>query len=200
MKRFQLIATALLLPLLGHGQAFVDDIYYSPGDENAQAETPKAEPANYKNGAKEIVFIDSNSGEELYLDTDTIFLDNSLTEYEAAEADAPLAETDVQVAEAAEEEPLPDGEYTTRIKRFHRPGTIIITDADYVDVAYDDDGGTDVYINMYGDYDPFWWDYPSSWWYWGRPYYAGYWGWYDPWYWNWGWTWGCFAYSNEYII
>ena len=52
MKRFQLIATALLLPLLGHGQAFVDDIYYSPGDENAQAETPKAEPANYKNGAK----------------------------------------------------------------------------------------------------------------------------------------------------
>ena len=77
MKRFQLIATALLLPLLGHGQAFVDDIYYSPGDEKVQAETPKAEPANYKNGAKEIVFIDSNSGEELYLDTDTIFLDNS---------------------------------------------------------------------------------------------------------------------------
>ena len=90
MKRFQLIATALLLPLLGHGQAFVDDIYYSPGDENAQAETPKAEPANYKNGAKEIVFIDSNSGEELYLDTDTIFLDNGPAEDETAEADAQL--------------------------------------------------------------------------------------------------------------
>ena len=101
MKRFQLIATALLLPLLGHGQAFVDDIYYSPGDEKVQAETPKAEPANYKNGAKEIVFIDSNSGEELYLDTDTIFLDNGLTEDETPYAEEQLAETDVQVAEAA---------------------------------------------------------------------------------------------------
>ena len=142
MKRFQLIASALLLPLLGHGQAFVDDIYYSPGDEEVQAATPKAEPANYKNGAKEIVFIDSNSGEELYLDTDTIFLDSGLPEDDAAY-------TEEQIAEAQAEEPLPDGEYTTRIKRFHRPGTIIISDADYVDVAYADDGGTDIYINMY---------------------------------------------------
>ena len=58
------------------GQDLVDDVYFKPSDAQkiTQKESVKITRPNYKNGAKEIIYIDSRDNKDLVLTNDSIYL------------------------------------------------------------------------------------------------------------------------------
>ena len=177
MKRIIYITIiAMLVPFAGLAQAFNDDIFYVPRTNNNRVVEQQRAPAPaqatpaVRNGAREIVFIDSQTGAELFLDTDTVFLLSQMSDA-------------VYEQEWLAEDEIADGEFANRINRFHRSETIVFEDPDFF---FSEDWGSNITINVV-HVDPFWWHRrPISPWGW----HAGwYWGWYNPWAWHNPWIW-----------
>lgn len=233
MKRYLIFIYFMLFGLsLGFAQSgkIIDDIYVTPNDAQMvnEVKTSKiakervsqdSESAVYRNGAREIVFIDQYGNrttaisDTVYIvdgemSADSVIYDNEegyyLNEFNGSESDL---------------------EYAERIRRFHNPKyTITIADPGYNDIYFLDDDYWNVYVDgMYATVTPTWnnpyyWNYQwvpysySSWAWranWGYPswgsYYGwggyprhsgfGYGGWYDPWHsgyygWGGGYGWG----------
>ncbi|MFV0472143.1 MAG: hypothetical protein ACK5L7_08965, partial [Paludibacteraceae bacterium] len=105
-----LIAFALLFSSQMQGQ-IIDDIYLTPNDEvmTKKIETKKeriAQNPTYKNGAREIIFIDQN-GNRTDIASDTVYVINEEVEEE---------DINQEVQRFNDESEL---EYTNRINRFH---------------------------------------------------------------------------------
>ncbi|VBB46743.1 conserved exported hypothetical protein [uncultured Paludibacter sp.] len=205
-----LIVFTIIVSAQSKGQV-IDDVYLTPNDEmmikKTEPESKKEDQRPvYKNGAREIVFIDQN-GNRTNIVSDTVYVvDNA---------------TDSLAVDSLEEEGYylngfkgsqSDLEYAERIRRFHHPRyAIFIGDPRYNDIYFLDNYDWNVYID--GSYayvtptwtNPYWWNYNfspySSWnwglsWgsYWGSPYWSSYYGWggwYNPWYTNY---WGYYGY------
>lgn len=192
-----LIVFLTCLTIYLHGQAIADDVYFKPSDpqEITQRTSVKSQKPNYKNGAKEIIYLDSRSNKDLVVTNDSIYI---------------LAEMNdsIAIAEGSEEEYDKEGyylndfngsssdlEYAERIRRFHNPKfTIHISDPQYNDIYFLDDYNWNVYID--GSYawvtptwtNPFWDNYfwrPYSYssWYWRNNWYSPF-SYYSSWYGN----------------
>lgn len=216
MKRFTLISLmALLLPVLASAQSqntSLDDIYIKPSDagkiqqktaeqkKNGQTQAPK-----YKNGAREIVYIDRTTASQK---------DSSVV----------LAQMNDSVAQQNQDSTgyylngfkgnQSDLEYANRLRRFHDPKyTIFIGDPRYNDVYFLNSSDWNVYLD--GSYayvtptwtNPYWYDYQyrpySSWGYsgfYGYPYSYGayYGGFYGGYYGNWNSYYGFSGYGYGY--
>lgn len=191
MKRFTFIITlCLLVPLVGMSQnkaALIDDIYFKPSDaKNTEIISKSKQTPNYKNGAKEIIYIERESNKPIII-RDTVYVlaqANDSTEYYEEEGEY-LNEFKGSQS---------DLEYAERIRRFHNPKyTIHISDPGYTDIYFLDSYDWNVYVD--GSYawvtptwtNPYWWNYnysPYSYssWYWRNSIYSPYSSWYyNPW-------------------
>ena len=219
-----LIGFAVVASAQSKGQ-IIDDVYLTPNDQSMMKKTTPVrkttEPAVYKNGAREIVFIDQN-GNRTNIVSDTVFVVN--TDTLAVDYEDGYYLNGFKGSKS-------DLEYAERIRRFHNPRyTIHISDPRYNDIYFLDSYDWNVYLD--GSYayvtptwtNPYWWNYnysPNSSWgwglgwnsYWGRPYYGSYWGsyygwgyggYYDPWYssyypwYNGYWGYGGYPYYSGY--
>ncbi len=192
MKKYVLLATIMTV-LNVSAQRFIDDIYFTPKD--AQQEHVRLK-GKVKNGAREVVFVDTIKSELKLPDTLTVQVDTATS-----------VMTDSMVIDLAEGTYLngftgseEDFEYTQRIYRFHNPRiTVQVGDPAYNDIYFLDDDLWNVYIDPYNYAyvtptwtNPYYWDYMY------RPYAYGSWTWrwnpYASWGWNsyWGWNhhWG----------
>ncbi len=199
-----LIGFAVISSAQSKGQ-IIDDVYLTPNDQSMIKKAEKvrrtAEPAVYRNGAREIVFIDQN-GNRTNIVSDTVFVINNDTLMQVDNYEDGYYLNGFKGSQS-------DLEYAERIRRFHNPRyTIHISDPQYSDIYFLNNSDWNVYVD--GSYayvtptwtNPYWWNYnysPHSSWswglgwgsYWGRPYYGSYWGsyygwgyggYYDPWY------------------
>ena len=206
MKRLSFLV-CFLIALISSGFAqskkIIDDIYVTPNDavmvqevQSAQ-KTVRQKPA-YRNGAREIVFIDQN-GNRTNVITDTVYVvDNSIDD---SIANVDTLESDGEYINGFKGTQQ-DLEYAERIRRFHNPRyTITIADPGYNDIYFLNDNDWNVYTDgMYATItptwtNPYWWNYnfsPFSYNSWGwrsslySPFGWGMGGFYDPWYspWN----------------
>lgn len=196
MKRYILFTATLIFGLtasFSQSVKIVDDIYITPNEAKLlqatqQADVERAEAlrrtATYKNGAKQIVFLDEN-GNPTNAVPDTVFIvgNSSGEENEYVDKDG----TYLHGFNGSKS----DYEYAQRIKRFHNPKyTITIADPGYNDIYFLDDNYWNVSVDgIYATItptwnNPAWWDYRYSpygynnwaWRYnWGYPY-SSYWG------------------------
>ncbi len=235
MKRLLLLLQLIAffsLSILAQSNAMFDDIYISPNDAymldgGKILKSKKADKSNqsvvYRNGAREIVFVDKD-GNRITAVSDTVYvIDGELIadsifveEYDVDEDGYYL-----QGFKGSES----DFEYAERIRRFHNPRySITIADPDYNDIYFLDDNYWNVYVDgFYATITPTWnnpyyWNYQYSpmsygsyaWRHnWGYPYYGYGWGlgglhswghpyyggYYDPWYSGWG---GYYGYGFGY--
>ena len=213
MKRFFILTNLFIFGLsLGFAQTgkIIDDIYVTPNDaqmvqevkaaiktKTKNTETPQS--TIYRNGAREIVFIDRN-GNRTTAVSDTVYV-----------VDGEVIADSIVYDNNSEEEGYyingftgskSDLEYAERIRRFHNPKyTITIADPGYNDIYFLDDNYWNVYVDgMYATItptwtNPYWFNYqysPYSYNSWGwrsslySPFgwgsYYGWGGYYDPWY------------------
>ena len=194
MKQFSVISLlVLLIPLAGIGQnqnTFLDDIYFKPSDANKIQKTQvnKQKPS-YKNGAKEIVFIERESP------TSTTASDTTLLAqiYDSIPNDS--QNTGYYLNEFNGNES--DKEYAERIRRFHNPKySIFIGDPGYNDIYFLNNSDWNVYVDDSYAYvtptwtNPYWWNYNYGPMYgsWGYNHYSpdyGFFGWNNyPWSYN----------------
>lgn len=178
------------------GQEIVDDVYFKPGDVQSTRTTTR--PAsnikpNFKNGAKEIVYLDSRLSKDIVLSGDSIFI--------LAEINDSI-KSDTLYSESEEEGYYLNGfkgsdtefEYAERIRRFHNPRySIHISDPQYTDIYFLDNYNWNVYVDGYYAWvtptwtNPAWWNYywtPYSYnsWYWRSNWYSPWGGYYNNWY------------------
>jgi len=174
-----------------------DDIYFKPEDAVKQLQRPvNAKKPDYKNGAKEIVFIERGQKVEIVTPDTTILLGeaNDSTEQQTEEGYYLNGFNGSQS----------DLEYAQRIRKFHNPKyRVFIGDPAYNDIYFLNNFDWNVYVEDNYAYvtptwtNPYWFDYsfrPNSWWGWnswgyGYPHYSGYYGWGNyPWSYNnyWG--------------
>lgn len=218
MKAFTFICIlSLLIPVFGTVQAqkVQDDIYFRPSKakalqqertESKSRQEQKIQQAapKYKNGAKEIIYIDRDKKNTIVVERDSVYV---------------LAEAN-DSTEGYQEDGYylhgfkgtqSDLEYAERIRRFHSPKyRIFIGDPRYNDIYFLNDNDWNIYIDDSYAYvtptwtNPYWWNYNFSphgfgWgyssWYspfnygWHSPYYSG---WYNP------WGYGGFGYGYGY--
>ncbi len=216
MKRFILLAHLFCFSMLvGFAQsgAIIDDIYVSPNDASMvnaakqarrQRASENAQSVVYRNGAKEIVFIDQN-GKRTTAISDTVYVITDSIDAEEQYEEEGYYLNGFNGSQS-------DLEYAERIRRFHNPRfTITIADPGYNDIYFLDNSYWNVYVDgMYATItptwtNPYWWNYQYSsfgynswawrynwgnpWHYgmggyygWNSPFYGGYYGMYDPWY------------------
>ncbi|MDP4240218.1 MAG: hypothetical protein Q8904_12180 [Bacteroidota bacterium] len=208
MKRSTLITIlSLLIPLLGMSQtkaAYVDDIYLKPGDAKAQMsvqnQDTKEKTPQYKNGAKEIVYIERDSPNNKVVH-DTVYVvgqANEVRQNTSSNVINGIVHDTIYVVGQANDSTEnnreqgyylngfkgteSDMEYAERIRRFHNPRyEIFIADPRYNDIYFLNDYDWNVYVD--GSYayvtptwtNPAWWNYNFS------PYSYGGYGWYSPW-------------------
>lgn len=168
MKKMFLLTAMAVFCFVTHVKAQDDDVYFVPGKQTKQAETP----------ARAVAGRTAQTPERSWYEGRTCKRD--VDDYNRR-GGASVATADTDSLQDVPEES--DGYYTSRLVRFHAPGLVVVASPYYWDYCYD-----------YGWYDPW---YGWSWrpWYagWYGPWYAGWgWGgWYDPWYGpGWGWGWG----------
>jgi hypothetical protein len=207
MKRNILLLVILITAhALIFAQTYDDDVYIRPSvAKNTKIEKKTAgnqvntQKPNYKNGAKEIIFIDRNietasDSSELSGDTLQLVQMNDSIENDSLEnQESGYYLNGFKGTES-------DLEYAERIRKFHNPKfTITIGDPGYNDIYFLDNYDWNVYID--GNYawvtptwtNPYWFDYnymPYSYnsWYW-RTWNSPYYGWgYSPWSWGYGWN------------
>ncbi len=203
MKRLFILVNLVFFGLsLGLAQSgeIIDDIYITPNEASMVKEARKARTVKqktpslphstiYRDGAREIVFIDEYGNRTTVL-ADTLYvIDGELI------ADTMVVDT-VEIDEEGYylngfRGSQSDYEYAERIRRFHNPRfTITIADPGYNDIFFLDNNYWNVYIDgIYATItptwtNPYWWNYQYStfsynswaWRYnWGYPYYSG-WG------------------------
>lgn len=211
MKRFIFIANLILFAFqfsFAQSGKIIDDIYVSPNDaqmvkeltsaKKAKAKNTDNESVVYRNGAKEIVFIDQN-GNKTTAVSDTVYIVNNKVKADSIVSDTTENEKGYYLN--GFNGTKSDLEYADRIHRFHDPRyTITIADPGYNDIYFLDNDYWNVYMDgMYATItptwtNPYWWNYEyapfsyGSWAWrlnWGYPLYGswgwGWNGWYDPW-------------------
>ncbi len=190
--------TMITAAVIGQSKEIVDDIYFKPGDAIKQSKRPvTTKKPVYKNGAKEIVFIERGQKVEIVTPDTTVLLGeaNDSTEQEKGYYLNGFNGTQS------------DMEYAERIRKFHNPKyRVFIGDPAYNDIYFLNNFDWNVYVEDNYAYvtptwtNPYWFDYtfsPNSYWGWNRwgygyPYYGGYGGYYGwgnyPWAYNnyWG--------------
>lgn len=215
MKRFSLFLYLLMfIASWGFGQSksrIIDDIYVSPNDAQMvqeveaakrtvnQQKTVQQKPV-YKNGAKEIIFIDQN-GNRTNMVSDTVYvIDNAAID--SLENDSLYNQNGYYLNGFNGTQS--DLEYAERIRRFHNPKyTIYLGDPRYNDIYFLDNSYWNVYLDNSYAYvtptwiNPYWWDYnfsPFSYG-WGNSWYSPYGMGYYPWYSSYGFGgWGGYPY------
>ncbi|MDX9747206.1 MAG: hypothetical protein RBT57_01765 [Paludibacter sp.] len=181
MKAYILSIVIAALTLSGlHAQQGFDDVYFKPSEarkEAMKATTKKPAKPNYKNGAREIIYIQDADTSLLVAVGDSLYL---------------LSEMNDSLYLGSNQQQEEDGyylngfegdknqyEYAERIRRFHNPKyTIHISDPQYTDIYFLNSNDWNVYVD--GSYawvtptwtNPFWDNY-----FW-RPYS------YNSWYWR----------------
>lgn len=199
-----IVSLLILVSLFGlqaYSQQFHDDVYFTPRDaerlqnqevrRSAQAVRP-----NIKNGAREIIYIDSrNNNTNIVIARDTVYV--------IAEAnDSIMAEYEISDETGYYLDGFTGGstelEYAERIRRFHNPKyTIHISDPQYTDIYFLNNHDWNVYVD--GSYawvtptwtNPFWWNY-----YW-QPYSYNSWAW-RSWRQGWGWHGGWYGHHQPW--
>ena len=187
----------------------IDDVYFKPSNKTITPKANTSEKARYKNGAKEIIFIDRDSVDVAVSDSAYLLAQaNDSTEYADYDEDGYYLHGFNGSAS--------DLEYAERIRRFHNPKyRIFIGNSNYSDIYFLNNSDWNVYVDDFYAYvtptwtNPYWFDYmyrPFSYnsWHWGSswnsPYsfYGGWgynswgynpWGynsWYSPFYSSWG--------------
>ena len=205
MKRYLVFTYFMLFGLsLGFAQSgrVIDDIYVTPNDaqmvnevkasKKAKERKESQQSAIYRNGAREIVFIDQYGNKTTAISDTVYIVDNEVY------ADTIVDEEGYYLNEFKGSKS--DFEYAERIRKFHNPRyTITIADPGYNDVYFLDNNYWNVYMDgMYSTITPTWnnpyyWDYQYSpfsynswaWRYnWGYPSWGSYYGmgWSNPWY------------------
>lgn len=202
MKRLSFLI-CLLIALVSSGWAqskkIIDDIYITPNDavmvqEVQSTQKPVRQKPTYRNGAREIVFIDQH-GNRTNAMTDTVYVIDEALNDSIANVDTIEAEGEYIRGFKGSSQDL---EYAERIRRFHNPKyTITIADPGYNDIYFLDDNYWNVYTDgIYATItptwtNPYWFNYqfsPFSYssWYWRSSLYSpfgwGMGGFYDPWY------------------
>jgi len=165
MKRTTfIIALTLLVPLVGMGQSpssVTDDIYFKPSDAKiVQKARKNNEAPNYKNGAKEIIYIDRESNQPITPDTTYVLAQaNDSTENYDQQGEYLNGFNGTES----------DLEYAERIRRFHNPRyTIHIGDPNYNDIYFLNNSDWNVYVDGTYAYvtptwtNPYWWNYNYS--------------------------------------
>jgi hypothetical protein len=180
MKRFIFISMlTVLIPLVGFGQnqQIIDDIYFKPSDAKIMKKqtTVVKQAPNYKNGAREIVYIDRNNGKNVVVQRDTVLIlaqANDSTERILNDSTGNNQENGYYLNGFNGSES--DLEYADRIHRFHDPKyQIFIGDPRYNDINFLNNYDWNVYVD--GSYayvtptwtNPYWWNYnlsPFSYW------------------------------------
>ena len=199
MKRSTfIILLTLLIPLAGISQTkstFIDDIYFKPGDEKSVQKTGVNKQApNYKNGAKEIIYIERDNVNVKTVN-DTLVLGHTSDKLNSAQYDNGNDNKAVE----------PDLEYALRIRQFHNTkDTVLIIDT--IDNNISNCNNTYIVIENEPDY----WNYnrfPYDNWGWGGYGYGGFYGYngfggYSPWggyynnYYGYG-GYGCLLYTSD---
>ncbi|MDD4490671.1 MAG: hypothetical protein PHD30_09260 [Paludibacter sp.] len=188
-------------------QDVIDDVYFKPSDANKALTTEKIKSAkpNYKNGAKEIIYIDNNKkNKSLIIDKDTVYLLSEINDSIAmAEGNDSIVEDGYYLNEF--QGGNTEYEYAERIRRFHNPKfTIHISDPQYTDIYFLDDNYWNVYVD--GSYawvtptwtNPFWDNYfwrPYSYssWYWRNSWFGSPYTYYNSWYYDYPWNYGYYS-------
>lgn len=211
MKAFTIFLTAFFLitgsAVRSQENQIIDDVYFKPSDAkkiSVQNTTEKRKP-NYKNGAKEIIYIEK-------VVRDTVYVDSESTD---------SAEYDEQGEYLhGFNGSQSDYEYAERIRKFHNPKyTVFIGDPDYNSIFFLNSNDWNVYIeDSYAWVTPTWtnpywfnyywqpYSYNSMYWrnWWGPSYYNYYSPWssfgmYGSWYGNyWDYGWGYPYYGMGY--
>lgn len=185
------------------GQDIVDDVYFRPSEVQkvTQREVIKTPRPGYKNGAKEIIYIDSRDDKNVIVTRDTVYvlgeINDSIAAAENIEEGYYLNDFNGSAS---------DLEYAERIRRFHNPKyTIHISDPQYSDIYFLDDNYWNVYVdgsyawitptwtNLFWD-NYFWRPYSYNSMYWRNSWYSPY-SHYNSWY-NDPWSYG--MYGNYY--
>ena len=169
------------------GQDIVDDVYFRPSDANKVRSTETVRSAtkpNYKNGAKEIIFIDSSKDKNLIVTRDTVYILSQINDsIEAAQNNNQSYEEEEGYYVNNFRGSNSDLEYAERIRRFHNPKfTIHISDPQYTDIYFLDDYNWNVYVDgSYAWVTPTW---TNPYWdnYFWRPYSYNSWSWRNSWY------------------
>lgn len=210
MKTRIVILFALLTSWAG-AQVY-DDVYFKPSDNfKVEKEVKEEVKPKYKNGAKQIIYIQKKDVSEMdstYIDllsSDSLLLNESLLVSDSLQ----LENTETGYYINGFTGSQNDFEYAERIRKFHDPRyTIFISDPRYNDIYFLNSWDWNVYVDGAYAYvtptwtNPMWNDYywrPFSYnsWNWYSPYswYSNY---YDPFYWNmYGGFYGSY-YSNYY--
>lgn len=209
-----LSTTILLLALILNGlqaQQVDDDVYFTPSEAKKEklVVKPKVQKKpTYKNGAKEIIFIQTDNEKKIISKGDTIYVLSELNDSLALGNDTLQSEEDgyyLNDFNGSES----DFEYAERIRKFHNPRyTIHISDPQYTDIYFLNSSDWNVYTD--GSYawitptwtNPFWFDYQY------RPFSYSSWNWrhnvwgpaslYSSWYSPWHYGWGNNYYGNYY--
>lgn len=185
-----------LFALQAFSQQFHDDVYFTPIDtEKSQRQEVKsstrAERPNFRNGAREIIYIDNrNNNNSIVIARDTILI--------LAEAnDSIMADSVSENEEGYYLHGFTGGatefEFAERIRRFHNPRHVIhVSDPQYTNIYFLNSNDWNVYVD--GSYawvtptwtNPFWWNYywrPHSYssWAWRNWHMGGWGGWHGGW-------------------
>ena len=211
---------ALFLSIGAYSQKteIIDDVYFKPGskmvtNENAiKSKKVVKQNGKYKNGAKEIIFIDRDTVEIVTPDSKYLLAKaNDSTEY-SQNNDEENSGHYLNEFNGTES----DREYAERIRRFHNPKyAIFIGDPRYSDIYFLNNFDWNVYVDDSYAYvtptwtNPYWFDYmyhPYSYnnWYGGNGWYSPYssfggWGynsWGSPFYGSWGYPY--YGYGNGF--
>lgn len=185
MKTFVFAIAMLTLAtatVVGQSKEIVDDIYFKPSDVVKQTERPIAKQPVYKNGAKEIVFIEHGQKVEIVTPDTTVLLGEA--------NDSSEQETEEGYYLNGFNGSQSDMEYASRIRKFHNPKyRVFIGDPAYNDIYFVNNFDWNVYVEDNYAYvtptwtNPYWFDYSF------RPY--------SSWGWN-SWSYGYPSYSNYY--
>lgn len=169
------IILSFVIPMVGMSQeTSIDDIYFKPSDAKVidkESRNSNRQVANYKNGAKEIVFIERGHEKQ-----NSVQNSEQITGTVLAHANDSLQNLNQSGNES-------DTEYAARIHRFHSPNGSNVTNNYYYDQSYDN-GYNNAYYNW--NYSP----YAYSDWGWGSNWYHPYGSFYSP--------WGYSGYNNWY--
>lgn len=192
---FTLVMSALILNGSYAQQSF-DDVYFRPSEANKEKQAFKLKPQSkpmYKNGAKEIIFIQDDDISTIVSKGDTLFVLSELNDSISYNDSLEMVDEGYYLNQFSGGKT--EYEYAERIRRFHNPKySIHISDPQYTDIYFLNSHDWNVYVD--GSYawvtptwtNPFWNNYywrPYSYnsWYWRNSIWGPgslYSGWYNP--------------------
>lgn len=157
--RISILALLLTISmgLLAHD--YIDDVYFKPSDADRPSTSVsiQKQKANYKNGAKEIIYLDDNQNKALVIEKDTVYLLAEMNDgvYYDEEEDYAYEDGEYYLDDYSTNDG--DLEYAGRIRRFHNPEFTIHVSTPYTDVYFMDDYNVNIHLgSSYAWANPYW--------------------------------------------